>query len=78
MDLLFVRKCSRAGLFNAFLKIEDGRHLDSSVVEYEKVKGMRLVNTGGRECPFSLDGEPIAGTSVEMRVWRGIIKVFSE
>ncbi len=75
LDLVFVRDIRSCPMLGFMLKLEKGQHIDSERLEYVKCKGMKLKATDDRHCVMGIDGERLEESEVEVRCWRGIIKV---
>ncbi|KAH7299890.1 hypothetical protein KP509_24G035100 [Ceratopteris richardii] len=65
LDLLIIKECSRRELLKSFLKLSDGTHVKSKIMDYLKVRAVCLapggqVNGGVEGGYISLDGEVLA------------------
>lgn len=76
IDLLIVRKgISRSQLLKAFLLCARGKHLSIPYVEYYKVRSFELEPLTKRGI-FAVDGERVNYSPMQVRVLRGVAKVF--
>jgi len=74
MDLLYLTDTTKYKLTSVFLSIENGSHVNDAVVEYVKVKAIRLTpRNQERTSQIGIDGERIPYLPVEIRCYRGIL-----
>jgi diacylglycerol kinase family enzyme len=71
--IMIITDANCCNILGTFLAIESGEHISKPIVEYIKVRALRLQPRSARSCELNVDGERVGSNAMELRVFRGIL-----